>query len=765
MKKIICVLCCLIGLSSAAQDNSFVQHIQEKLTNHFKQFPSENIFVQTDRDLYRAGDVVWFSTFVRNPALNSMGSVSDYLMVALYDESAELVNEDKYQMINGLCHGDFDLPADLKAGRYVLAAYNGSSRNANEAFLKILYVDDFRSNSLLVTAETDQKLLIPGQSNELLFTVTEMDGKPYKGKLSYELFNGAELLHEGKIKPEEAGRLKLNVDLSKRDFKQPLQLVLSDGHWPVYRSYYHVQSEQVQVSLHAEGANLLAGTNQKVAFTAVNSLGQPVQVEGLVMESGSNEQLTHFKTLAAGFGIFHMTAEAGKHYHVVITDGPGKGQEFDIPEVKPAGLVLSLNRTEDDFICMSLTVEGLDSQQLSLVAFRSDQVFWATELQVDESVNIKIPKDDFSQGLCNLVVFNSNMEPLSNRLVFVKKNGLIGLQSSLEAESRELKLALEARDGVERSAVAAISLCPSVLISDDTPIFESQMLSGCLDEPVWGLRDLLVQGKLTESILNSLLVGNNFRNASWADIEASQAGERQAEGIVQARVEKQLPTQVELFLQQHAFDHKPAFTADFFRHNSDLFKRVKAATEAHGVNYQNLLQSGSSLLDVIKMIKPYNLQGDKIVFPGGSNSLVNQDGALIVLDGQRLGTSATVLNTINPYDVETIRVSTNPMDIQQYTGLNSVGLIDITTKKGLKPEDQTADAEKEYNNGYRVPRHFDKLSDKSRLTAYWQPVQLLNGSLQLELPKPDLKGQYLLQIGLVDEKGYIGSKQLSFEEE
>jgi len=101
-------------------------------------------------------------------------------------------------------------------------------------------------------------------------------------------------------------------------------------------------------------------------------------------------------------------------------------------------------------------------------------------------------------------------------------------------------------------------------------------------------------------------------------------------------------------------------------------------------NTEKLLQSGATILDVIKMTRPFRLDGNQIVFYGSENSFNFQSGALIVIDGQKMGTDIAALNMLNPTEVMSINISTNPVDIQRYTGLNSVGLIEITTRGNLE---------------------------------------------------------------------------------
>ena len=98
---------------------------------------------------------------------------------------------------------------------------------------------------------------------------------------------------------------------------------------------------------------------------------------------------------------------------------------------------------------------------------------------------------------------------------------------------------------------------------------------------------------------------------------------------------------------------------------------------------------------------------NKIIF-GGPTSVNAQGGALIVIDGSKLGDDVSVLNNISPKDVQDIKILTSLSDIQKYTGFNPVGVIEITLKKGeLFP---SANSNKKvqliYNGKYRVPKVF-----------------------------------------------------------
>jgi len=90
-----------------------------------------------------------------------------------------------------------------------------------------------------------------------------------------------------------------------------------------------------------------------------------------------------------------------------------------------------------------------------------------------------------------------------------------------------------------------------------------------------------------------------------------------------------------------------------------------------------------SIFDIIRQVKPFQIESGKIMFANnGINSISIQEGALIVIDGIKMGTDTGILNAIPVTDIAKINVYTNPSDIQRFTGLNNAGIIEIIMKKG-----------------------------------------------------------------------------------
>jgi len=205
--------------------------------------------------------------------------------------------------------------------------------------------------------------------------------------------------------------------------------------------------------------------------------------------------------------------------------------------------------------------------------------------------------------------------------------------------------------------------------------------------------------------------------------------------------------------------------ATYFRNNPDLFNKapkIAKPSTAASDNQKKMLTTATSIMDVIKTIKPYKLMNNQIVFYGSENSLNYQGGALIVLDGQQMGTDASIISNISPLDVDRINVSTNPMDIQRYTGLNSVGIVEIFLKRG--PKLPASDNEKALTgSNYKDLNVFQGEPTNARrdfrTTLQWIPELIIDetGEAEISVTASKVLSDFVIEVQGISTNGRIGS--------
>ncbi|MBN2805774.1 MAG: carboxypeptidase regulatory-like domain-containing protein [Prolixibacteraceae bacterium] len=209
-------------------------------------------------------------------------------------------------------------------------------------------------------------------------------------------------------------------------------------------------------------------------------------------------------------------------------------------------------------------------------------------------------------------------------------------------------------------------------------------------------------------------------------------------------------------------------TPEYVENNSQLLKLAGTETKdrkpRENNNAEMMLKSGASLLDVIRMIKPFSIMNHQIVFYGGNNSFLNQQGALIILDGQKMGTSIDALNSVNPTEVASINVSTEPIDIQQYTALNAVGIIEIRTHGAVASAKSNKDEKEEpvwRFDQEEIPAEIWKY----QTTLLWQPDLQPdeNGKASIVVKLNEIRSNMLVEVDIRSKSGISHRQTTHFE--
>ena len=110
-------------------ENAVLENITRRFNDYCISFPREEIFVQTDRDIYIAGEEIWFSIFLfdrQNDILTGESRIA-------YLEVLDLLNRPVLQKRIGLERGTGSgyavLPDTLSQGVYILRAYTNWMKN------------------------------------------------------------------------------------------------------------------------------------------------------------------------------------------------------------------------------------------------------------------------------------------------------------------------------------------------------------------------------------------------------------------------------------------------------------------------------------------------------------------------------------------------------------------------------------------------------------------------------------------------------------
>ena len=277
------LLMLLSGLLLPAQDQSPIPKISLQITNYFSVYPRENIFLMTDKTLYKPGETIWFRSFASQTDNPLVSAESSKLYVSLFDKTGKNVTKGTFRMSNGSCSGDLQIPDKLAGDSYFLIAYSSEQSSLEQIPIVKLKIDPQYSNQWVVEAISKDSISIFGKKNELFVVLSDNSGTVQKNELlRYEIKNGTETLEKDKVKTDESGKVSIPFTIRLKPmenhlFANYLIQKVSGKH----EVFLPTNLDPVVIRFYPEGGNLIAGVPTKIGYTAFNKWGIPVSVEEL----------------------------------------------------------------------------------------------------------------------------------------------------------------------------------------------------------------------------------------------------------------------------------------------------------------------------------------------------------------------------------------------------------------------------------------------------------------------------------------------------
>ncbi|HRQ49392.1 MAG TPA: hypothetical protein PLR74_02585 [Agriterribacter sp.] len=215
------------------------------------------------------------------------------------------------------------------------------------------------------------------------------------------------------------------------------------------------QNEDIQFGIYPEGGSLVAGLQSVVAFKAVNKDGTFADVYGSLLKN--NTPVTNFTTTHAGMGSFAFTPESGAKYSIILKNK--SNYTFPVDDIRDSGMVMHLLKNEGDSLVFRLTSTYENKKKIFLRLQVRGMVKAIAAGSLKDSLTIKIPIANCPQGIAEVTLFDEQLQPLAERLVYVHPEQKLGISLHLEkerfAQKEKVSLKIKTTDE-EGNAVPAI---------------------------------------------------------------------------------------------------------------------------------------------------------------------------------------------------------------------------------------------------------------------------------------------------------------------
>ena len=287
---------------------------------------------------------------------------------------------------------------------------------------------------------------------------------------------------------------------------------------------YSISSE-IDLQFFPEGGYLIENIPSQLAFKAINSNGNSIDIKGEIYNQHNILQKT-FQSNHLGMGKVIFTPKKDEKYYALIKSEKNN-KKYDLPEPLKQGYVLSIDNTNRDYLFLNIHT-NIPSNSVWIVGQCRGKIYYAAEVYLNETNNkIEIPKLQFPSGIIQFTLFDHKKRPFSERLVFIKNetdflNLSIIPNKSNYAPREKVELQIKATDqlGVPQKANLSISVTDyyqvnSNKISNEN-IFSYLLLTSELKENIENPAYYFIDENPERlEFLDNLLMTQGWRKFSW----------------------------------------------------------------------------------------------------------------------------------------------------------------------------------------------------------------------------------------------------------
>ena len=404
--------------------NSVPDSLDLSFFNQLLIFPQEKIYLHTDKPYYIPGERIWFRAHLADAATHYPVSFSRYVYVELINPLDSIVTRVKIREEEGAYHGNLSIPVDAPEGDYTIRAYTTFMRSQEEHyfFTQTVHIGD--PQSLVINTDT-RFIFEPGNDGKIhaTFRFSNMGtDEPLVPKSVKVSVNDGQMM---RIDAGSDGIASFNFTPSnspKGRLSGAGDVILLEAvvfNYP-YRKFIRVPTpdNDFDVSFYPEGGSLLQGTSCIVGFKAMKSDGQAAHISGVVYDRGGNE-IQSFESEHPGLGRFMLHARKGETYYAICQNDKGQSKRFELPASIDYGYALTATLCENNIVVSMLKpAEYTQSDDLYLLAHTRGIVHFV-DLLSHNNPRVVLPTELFPSGVVQLMLFNSDLNPVSERLFFI----------------------------------------------------------------------------------------------------------------------------------------------------------------------------------------------------------------------------------------------------------------------------------------------------------------------------------------------------------
>ncbi len=445
-----------------------------------------------DRPVYRPGETIFFrSLTLQRRTLQAGFEVP--IRFELFDPSGAAVAGMYTEGVteSGVGNGAFTLPTTAAGGTYKLVAKSLDGFFPDEE--REVQVRAYRVPQFKKEIEFRRRSYGPGETVEAEFKAELATGGPLANvSAQVTAVVDGDVIHEQATTTAADGTLVATFNLPEfvRDGTGRLSITVDDGATQETQSKtIPIQLGRVEVEFYPEGGYLVEGLLNRVYFSARDSLGEPIHVQGEI-QSRSGQSVATIQTVRDGMGRFEFVPSMGERYTlkvlqpVDVTNTPKLPAVVkDLPVMDTGTGVFGANKQ------LSLVLRSNSKRTAIVRAVCRGQLVGELQKQLLLGDNkLTLPIRNGISGVIRVTVIDGDShQPLVERLVFRRNDqqlnvSLVGTEADHErspGEPLRLKLKVTDEEGKPAPAILGIAVVDDAALSleeDERPSMQTHFM-------------------------------------------------------------------------------------------------------------------------------------------------------------------------------------------------------------------------------------------------------------------------------------------------
>ena len=506
--------------------------LNEQLQSLAKTAPAEQVYLQTNKEIYETGEDLWFKAYLLDRSSLAPSLLSQTLYVQVISQlTGQSVWNEKYEIQDGFADGHVYLGESLAEGDYFLAAYTGQSFYNDSlelnAICRIKVRKDMKPR-IAVTTGFNRLYYNANDTISLKLSILSEHGDPaYMAEIESRWLQGEKVIRQENTLANQKGESTLTFASKgpKKGLKVDVKIKYNLKELNLSIPIPYKKRGPIQFDLFPEGGSLVEGLASNMAFKAVNQDGTPLDVEGTLYDD--EKPLQAFKSAHDGMGVMKVVPAPGKKYLIRLSK-PKCDSAFTLPPVQPSGVVMQLStRDEKNMTFIVSKSADLENTKVYLRGQVRGIVYCIALGMLNQELKIKIPLSEFPcQGIVQFTLFDHNLTPLAERLVYVNPEKKLHIETKMSKERYEtrekasLKISVNDENGKAVVADLGVSVFDKLYKNPQntgnilTSCLLNSELKGRLYDPAY-----YFDGKNEDrnDALDLLLLTQGWRNFVWSE--------------------------------------------------------------------------------------------------------------------------------------------------------------------------------------------------------------------------------------------------------